>query len=305
MRFLYQKIKIKLKILGLLLLTIATSFCSYSQEKNTENLDDIDRLIDELFFDEQQFLDELIAGGFSYNFLYTSVSYNTNTFFSGRDSGTDQFNIIPQISYYHSSGFNASISGIYYQNFVPAWDFTSVSLGYFNTIGKQKKINYNLGYTHFFYSDDFDDFTNSIDVSVGFRNTKRTLGTTLAASYLFGSDESYQIVSNTFATINLKRTPTMALRFRPNISFVIANQTYSFNRIMRSPSGPRILTVSQVVFDLLNTQISLPISLTTHSWDFEVGYNLNLPNAVASEEALSTTGFFNISIGYLFDLNKK
>jgi len=170
MKPLYQKVKKQLQFYGLLLFSIATSFCSYAQE---ENLDDIDGLIDELFFYDQQFLDELIEGGLTYNFLYTSVSYNTNTFFSGRDSGTDQFNIIPQVSYYHSSGFNASISGIYYQNFAPAWDFTSVSVGYFNTIGKQKNFNYNLGYTHFFYSDDFDDFTNSIDLSVGIRNKKK------------------------------------------------------------------------------------------------------------------------------------
>ena len=301
MKLLYQKVKKRLQFYGLLLFSIATSFCSYAQE---ENLDDIDGLIDELFFNDQQFLDELIEGGLTYNFLYTSVSYNTNTFFSGRDSGTDQFNIIPQVSYYHSSGFNASISGIYYQNFAPAWDFTSVSVGYFNTIGKQKNFNYNLGYTHFFYSDDFDDFTNSIDLSVGFRNTKRTLGTTLAASYLFGTDTSLQLVSNSFLNINLKRTPNLALRFRPNISFIIADQTYTFSSIIRSPLGPRIVTVVQEVFDLLNTQLSFPLSLSTKSWDFEVGYHLNLPNAVSNESNLSNTNFFSFSVGYLLDLNK-
>ena len=301
MKPLYQKVKKQLQFYGLLLFSIATSFCSYAQE---ENLDDIDGLIDELFFYDQQFLDELIEGGLTYNFLYTSVSYNTNTFFSGRDSGTDQLNIIPQVSYYHTSGFNASISGIYYQNFAPAWDFTSVSVGYFNTIGKQKNFNYNLGYTHFFYSDDFDDFTNSIDLSVGIRNIKRTLGTTLAASYLFGTDTSLQLVSNSFLNINLKRTSNLALRFRPNISFIIADQTYKFSSLIRSPLGPRIVTVVQEVFDLLNTQLSFPLSLSTKSWDFEVGYHLNLPNAVSNESNLSNTNFFSFSVGYLLDLNK-
>ena len=301
MKPLYQKVKKQLQFYGLLLFSLATSFCSYAQE---ENLEDIDGLIDELFFYDQQFLDELIEGGLTYNFLYTSVSYNTNTFFSGRDSGTDQFNIIPQVSYYHSSGFNASISGIYYQNFAPAWDFTSVSVGYFNTIGKQKNFNYNLGYTHFFYSDDFDDFTNSIDLSVGIRNIKRTLGTTLAASYLFGTDTSLQLVSNSFLNINLKRTSNLALRFRPNISFIIADQTYTFSSLIRSPLGPRIVTVVQEVFDLLNTQLSFPLSLSTKSWDFEIGYHLNLPNAVSNESNLSNTNFFSFSVGYLLDLNK-
>lgn len=297
---LHQGFKTTLKVFGLLLFTMVTSFCSYAQE---ENLDELDGLIYELFFEDKQFVDELLESSISYNFLYTSVSYNNNTYFSGRDSGTDQFNIIPQISYYHSSGFNASVSGIYYENFAPTWDFTSVSLGYFNTIGKQKNIVYNLGYTRFLYSDGYDVFTNSLDVSIGLRNKKRTLGSTIAASYIFGTDNSYQIVSNTFINFNLNRKPNFALRLRPNINFIIANQSYTFITIMRSPTGPLVVTTTQNIFDLLNAQIRIPISLSSNSWDFELGYNLNLPNAVADETDLNNTSFFNFSIGYMLDLN--
>lgn len=299
--FLKQKVKEKIKVLGLLVFSLATSFCSYGQDESTE---DLDNLIDELFFTDKQFVDELLESGFSYQFLYTSLSYNSNTFFSGRDSGVDQFNIIPQVSYYHSSGFNASISGIYYQNFEPTWDFTSVSVGYFNTLGKKKNTLYNVGYTKFIYSDGYDVFTNSIDVSLGFRNSKRSLGTTFTASYLFGTDNSFQLVSNTFANINLKRKTNLAWRLRPNISFIIANQSITFQRIVRTPLGPRLATFTQNVFDLLNTQIGLPISLTTNSWDFELSYNINLPKALPNETDLKTTGFLSFSIGYMFNLNK-
>ncbi len=297
---LYQGLKKSLKVFGLLLFSIATSFCAYAQEDN------LDGLLDELFFNDQQFLDELLDSNFSYNSLYTSVSYNSNTYFSGRDSGIDQFNIIPQVSYYHSSGFNATVSGIYYQNFDPSWDFTSVSVGYFNTLDKQKKIIYNLGYTHFFYTDGYDVFTNSLDISLGIRNKKRTIGTTIAGAYLFGTEESYQIVSNTFASITLIRIPNFAIRFRPNINFIIANQSITFDTVViNSLLGPRIITTTLNVFDLLNTQITFPISFSTNSWDFELGYNLNLPKALSNETDLTTTGFFNFSVGYMFDLNNK
>jgi len=297
---LYQGLKKSLKVFGLLLFSIATSFCAYAQEDN------LDGLLDELFFNDQQFLDELLDSNFSYNSLYTSVSYNSNTYFSGRDSGIDQFNIIPQVSYYHSSGFNATVSGIYYQNFDPSWDFTSVSVGYFNTLDKQKKIIYNLGYTHFFYTDGYDIFTNSLDISLGIRNKKRTIGTTIAGAYLFGTEESYQIVSNTFASITLIRIPNFAIRFRPNINFIIANQSITFDTVViNSLLGPRIITTTLNVFDLLNTQITFPISFSTNSWDFELGYNLNLPKALSNETDLTTTGFFNFSVGYMFDLNNK
>ena len=305
MVYFYQKVKTTLKGLGLLLFSIATSFCTYAQDSNLDSLDDIDGLIDELFFEDQQFIDELLENSFSYNFLYTSVSYNSNTFFSGRDSGSDQFNVIPQVSYYHSSGFNASISGIYYQDFAPAWDFTSVSIGYFNTLGKQKNVLYNIGYTKFLYSDGYDVFTNSFDVSLGIRNKKRSIGSTIAGAYIFGTDNSFQIVSNSFVNFNLLRKPNIALRLRPNINFIVANQSFTYVNLIRTPSGPMELITSGNIFDLLNTQISFPFSLTTNSWDIELGYNLNLPNAVGDETNLSKTSFFSLSIGYMFDLNKK
>jgi hypothetical protein len=302
MTHIYQRFKNTFKVFGLLLFSIATSFCSYGQE---ENVDDLDGLIDELFFRDQQFLEELIESNFSYNFLYTSVSYNSNTYFSGRDSGTDQFNVIPQVSYYHSSGFNASVSGIYYQNFDPSWDFTSLSVGYFNSIGKKKSILYNVGYSKYFYTDNFDDFTNSVDLSVGIRNNKRSLGTTISASYLFGTDNSFQIVSNSFVNFTLKRTSNFAVRFRPSINFIIAKQTLSVQKKIFINGRKALQTVSYDIFDLLNTQLNFPISLTSKAWDFEVGYNLNLPKATAAESDLPTTGFFNLSVGYMFDLNKK
>ena len=302
MKLLYQKVKTRLQVVGLLLFTMATSFCSYAQE---DSLDDIDGLIDELFFNDQQFLDELLESDFSYNFLYTSLTYNSNTFFSGRSSGSNQFNMIPQVSYYHSSGFNASISGIYYQDFDPKWDFTSVSVGYFNTVGKQKNIFYNVGYSRFFYSDGYDVFTNSVDVNLGIRNKKRSFGTTFAASYIFGTDNSFQLVSSTFGNVNLKRTSNLALRLRPSLNFIIAQQTITFQRILRTPTGPQIATFSQEIFDLLNTQITIPISLTTKSWDFEFSFTQNIPKALPSETDLTNTNFFTLSVGYMFDLNKK
>ena len=301
MTHLFPGLKNTIKVFGLLLFSIATSFCAYAQE---ENLEDLDGLIDELFFNNQQFLDELIENDFSINFLYTSLSYNSNTFFSGRDSGADQFNIIPQVSYYHSSGFNASVSGIYYQNFDPNWDFTSVSLGYFKTLGKNKNFHYNIGYTKVFYTDDFDDFTNSLDLSLGIRNKKRTIGTTVSASYLFGSDESYQVVSSSYLNFTLKRAPNFALRLRPNVNFIITKQSIAVKKVVFIDQQIVTEIINFNIIDLLNTQLSFPLSLSTKSWDFEFGYNFNFPNLVLKESSIPTSSYFNFSIGHLFDLNK-
>lgn len=302
MKLLYLARKQDFTFFRLLSFLIATSFCSYAQENESVELD---ILIDELFFEEQQFLDEILESDLSYQFLYTNVSFNTNTYFSGRSSGVDQFNIIPQISYYHSSGFNVSLSGVYYQNFDPTWDFTSVSLGYFNTLGNKKNIFYNLGYSRFFFTDGTNTFTNSIDLSFGLRNHKRTLGTTLSGSYLFGTDNSFQLISNSYVNLNIYRNSKFAIRFRPNLNFIIAKQVVTILRPIRNINGPSFELISENIFDLLNTQINLPLSLTTNSWDFEIGFSQNFPNALPNESELENTNFFTFSIGYMFDINKK
>ncbi len=300
----YQKrFKLELSLIWLLLFTVATTVSSYAQVTNDE--DEIDILLDELFFNDQQFIDEILDSFNTYNFIYTNVSFNSNTFFSGRDSGIDQFNLVPQISYYSSSGFNVSVSGIYYETFEPNWDFTNVSVGYFNTIGKNKLLTYNAGYTRYFYSDGWDTFTNSLDLSIGLRTKKRNLGTKLGASYLFGTDQSFQLVSSSYGKITIAKQKNFSLKLIPKLNFILAQQTIALEQLVGQ--GDQVTTefVYNDIFDLLNTQINIPVSLTTKSWDFEFGYNINFPSALESESDLKTTSFFNISIGYLIDLDKK
>ena len=303
MKYFHSRFTHKLRVLWLLLFSVATFVSSYGQVSEEEN-DELDLLLDEFFFNEQQFIDDILNSFNNYNFLYANVSFNSNTFFSGRDSGVDQFNIIPQISYYSSKGFNISVSGLYYETFSPNWDFTNVYLGYYNTIGKKKLLNYNVGYTRYFYSDGWDTFTNSIDLSLGIRNKKRTIGTKLAASYLFGKDQSLQIISRSYGNITLTKQKNFVLKLRPQLNFIIAQQTIALEQL-NTQNGETITEfVYNDIFDLLNTQINLPLSLATKSWDFELGYTINFPSPVETESNLKTTGFFNLSIGYLINLDK-
>ncbi len=291
--------KKQILVLWLLLFMAATAVNIYAQEPKE---DETDLLLDELFFNNQQFMNDILDSFSTNNFIYTNVSFNSNTFFSGRDSGIDQFNIVPQISYYSNSGFNISVSGIYYETFSPQWDFTNIALGYYNTLGKNKLINYNVGYTRYFYANGLDAFTNSIDLSLGIRNKKRTLGTKLATSYLFGTDQSFQIVSRTYANVAIARENDFTLKFRPQISFLMAQQTTALEQLNTIGDVTTMEYIYNDIFDLLNTQINIPLILVTKSWDFELGYNINLPNRVETEPNLLTTSFINLSVGYLIDL---
>ena len=102
----------------------------------------------------------------------------------------------------------------------------------------------------------------------------------------------------------LKRTSNFAVRLRPTVDFIIAKQSLAIEKIIFINRQRILETVNLNVFDLLNTQVSIPVSLSTKSWDFEFGNNLNLPNAVLKERKLKTTGFFSLSVGYLFDLHR-
>ncbi|MGA9269200.1 MAG: hypothetical protein WBV45_01170 [Lutimonas sp.] len=285
----------------LLLLTLVTSLNLMAQVPDKG--DELDMLLDELFFNEQQFVDDILDSFVPYNFIYVNLSFENNTYFTGRDPGVDQFNLVPQLSYYHSSGFNASVSGIYYEEYTPHWDFTSVYLGYFKNIGKNQSFGFEGGYTRYFYSDGWDVFTNALNLGIGLRNKKRTLGTKLSGTFLFGTDEAFQLISRTYGRILIARRENFVLKLRPQLNFIIAQQTIELERLDPDTNDPTGEFEYDDVFGLLNTQINLPIALATRSWDFEVGYDINFPNPVESEPSLDPTSYFHISIGYLIDLN--
>lgn len=278
----------------------ATSYSVYAQEPRTDQ--DIDLLLDELFFNEEQLIDDILASLNQNHFIYSSFTFNSNTYFSGRDSGVDQFSFYPQVSYYHPSGFNVSLSGLYYENFDPNWDFTSLSLGYYGAIGNKESLFYNVGYSRYFFSDGSSLFTNSIDVGLGVRNKRRTLGTTMNASFLFGSDQALQLVSSTYGNITFLKEKAFSLKFRPQLNFIVAQQTIALEEL--NSQTQETAFVNYDVFALLNTRLNLPISLVSKSWNIDIAYNINFPRAVATETGLKTTGYFSLSLGYLIDLNK-
>jgi hypothetical protein len=162
-----------------------------------------------------------------------------------------------------------------------------------------------LGYSRFFYSDNYDAFNNSFDLNFGLRNRSRTLGTNISTSYMFGTDQSLQFVSNSYGKIYLLKKNNYSLKLRPEISFNVINQSISYQRLRLENDEIIIQTLTKDIFDLVNTQVSLPLLLSTKSWDFEIGYSLNFPNAVVADRNIDPTGFFNISAGYFIDLNNE
>ena len=288
----------KLFTLWLLLLGLS---CAFSQEKTTEE-NEVDEIIDNLLMENQD-LEAFIESVSNFQFVYLTANYSNDTYFSGRDIGIDQYNVRPQITYMHSKGFFASLSGVYYSEFIPNWDYTTGTLGYGTSLDKKKLVRLYASYSRYFYSEGVENpFTNAVSVGLGTKNKKRTLGTQLTCTYLFGEDNSFQIDSRSFVAFQLVKTKEMGLKLIPQLSFVAGQQTLELAQISIQNGMQVTNYLENDVFDLINTQVNIPLQFSSYSFDVELGYSINFPSALANESNLPTTGYFNLSIGYMIDL---
>ena len=299
----------------------------YSQQKT--EVEEIDLLIEELFFSQQD-LGELINEN-KISLIYSSVNYNSNTYYSGRSIGVNQFNLSPQISYLNSNGLTISLSGIYLDQFEPAWDLTTISIGYSKWINKRNTLSLNTNFSNYFYSYDQNNiYSRSVSLGMSYQSFNDKLFLNTSAGIFFDGSNLFQIASNFYYSFNLikkrekikeqnKRsqvwkvnvngkqkprrilTDKLTLDFNPMVSFYFNSETidteYSPSFFINQKSS-----ADQNYFGLINTQIKLPIEFNLNNIDLEFSYYINIPVPIGDENNLPNTSFFGISIGYLFDL---
>ena len=295
--------KLLFSILGILNILIG-----YSQEIPTKTkLNDVDEIIDELL--EEQSFNDLLVSLTNLQFLYISVNYNSDTYFSGREIDIDQFNLSPQISYMHSKGFYASVSSTIYSEFEPNWDVTTGTIGYGKSFGKGKIFRYSGSFSGYLYSNNNVEglYKGSANVGIGIQNIKRTIGTQLSGSYYFGSESTYQIVSRSYVSLNLLKAKKVNLKFRPQLNFITGTQLVDIGAssqidLLDLESDPSAINLASNSYSLINTQLNFPIRCNINSFDLEIGYNVNFPSAIKGETDLNNTNFFNLGVSYLIDL---
>ncbi|MGY5351667.1 hypothetical protein ACXGQW_03740 [Wenyingzhuangia sp. IMCC45533] len=304
----------------LILLIVSLFFMDIQAQKADQNKTEVDVLIDDLFEDEnditadeealiesvfleQTELENLVSSLSDFKFLYFSMDYTSDTYFTGRDIGIDQYNLRPQVTYMNAKGFFASVSSIYYDEFDPQWDFISLTTGYGKSIGRKKLLRLTASYSRFIYLNDLDNaFTNSITTGVGIRNKKRSIGTRLSTTFSFGGDTSFQISSNSFLRFKLFKKSNSSLYLRPSVNFQIGDQiVFQESGIIEEQGVEFIDFEEQNVFDLLNIQYSLPLLYTIKNFDFELSYHINTPKSHGFFE-YDHTSFFNFSVAYLLEL---
>ncbi|MGB2312568.1 MAG: hypothetical protein ACPH4K_04005 [Flavobacteriaceae bacterium] len=253
----------------------------------------LDSVMDEFFS-----TDSLLVDLSKTNYLYTNFSFDESVFFAGRDFDIKQFGFTPSISYMRGQNFFVSLGSAYFSELDPKWDFVSISSGYSLFLDRKERLSLTGIYSRIFFADDTAQLNpNRLSAALAFR--KNSFRLRCATGYLFGGSTAFYTSLTSSYDILIFETERWEMSFNPQLSFLMSEQTIS----EQIASGFfTTQTVDRNVFDLINTQISIPLELDRGNWDFQLSYNINLPKALANESNLSPTGYFSFSIGYFSTL---
>jgi hypothetical protein len=257
-----------------------------------------DAILDELFPIDSLTIESMVLDLKKQDFLYINTLYNTKTLFSGRDFGVEQYSFFPAISYIDSNNFFLNVGSGYYSEVDPQWDFITFSGGYSNHLNKKKSIVATAAYSYTTFTEDVADLNNQrVSLSLSYR--AKWFRNALSGGYLFGGNRSSYLSNNTYFNIDLLASKSLDISIEPRVGVFWGNQTIT--ELVRIGFF-QFQEVSTDVFQLLNTEVSIPIEFDFGKWDFEIDYTYAMPNALPGEEKPSNNGYFSISLGYLIGL---
>jgi hypothetical protein len=257
-----------------------------------------DAILDELFPIDSLTIESMVLDLKKQDFLYINTLYNTKTLFSGRDFGVEQYSFFPAISYIDSNNFFLNVGSGYYSEVDPQWDFITFSGGYSNHLNKKKSIVATAAYSYTTFTEDVADLNNQrVSLSLSYR--AKWFRNALSGGYLFGDNRSSYLSNNTYFNIDLLASKSLDISIEPRVGIFWGNQTIT--ELVRIGFF-QFQEVSTDVFQLLNTEVSIPIEFDFGKWDFEIDYTYAMPNALPGEEKPSNNGYFSISLGYLIEL---
>jgi hypothetical protein len=267
--------------------------------------EDLDSLLEVILFEDEEMV-SLLTGKSNYQFLYVRTHFENESYFSGRDIGIEQQNYSAQLSYFHSAGFSASLGSIWYSQFNPKLYATSLMLGYSGKFGKSNNYRYRTSYNRYFFSkmDSVDSHAFNNAFAVGATIDKGFIGTRLDLALLTGEETAGQVSWDLYGDITLIKLGTFdRVKFEPEISFFFGKEIMAYYELGGPGQNEEYELVEDSEFGLLNMAIRFPLSIDFKNFDLEIGYNINLPNSMLTDDELAMTSYFNVSLGYIFSLN--
>ncbi len=261
-------------------------------------MSEADAILEELFPMDSLSIEAMVNDLKQQDFLYINTLYNNKTLFSGRDFGVEQYSFFPSVSYIDSNNFFLHVGSGYYSEVNPQWDFITFSGGYANYLNKKKSIMATGVYSYTSFTEDVADLNNQrVSLSLSYRN--KWFRNALSGGYLFGGNTSSYVSNNTYFNIDLLESKSLDVSIEPRFGVFWGNQTVT--ELVRVGIF-QFEEVSMDVFQLLNTELTLPVAFDFGKWDFEIEYTFAIPNALPGEDDSDNNGYFAISLGYLIGL---
>lgn len=267
----------------------------------------IDSLLNEVLFGDDE-LAALFSAKQNFQFLYVSTSWNSRTYYAGRENGDHQSNLIGQIYYMHSAGFFAGVSGSWYSQLDPNYRSTIVSAGFGKGLKKHPFFRYRISADYFFFhvnDPDFDPIYRS-SLNLGITLKSKQLGTRVDGSFLLGQEFGQQLSWSSYAYVYLARFGRYNyLRLEPEVSLFFGSEAAEFllnEAYVDASTNLEVDRYYKDVFALLNTQLRIPLSLNWKNFDMQAAYLFNLPRTIGDGESYPNTSYFRLSLGYIFSL---
>ncbi|WP_333820028.1 hypothetical protein [Ohtaekwangia sp.] len=245
--------------------------------------------------------------------LAVRVGYNSNVMSAGRTLGIENFGLAPGISYYHTSGLYADVTGYWSKDFKPSYYLTVGSVGYMYTFSKRFSAMAN--YDHYFYSETGDD------VYIPYKNTLsvtpilefKPVSLSINYSYYFGDTHVHRIMPGLSISLqkhNWKGIDRISIM--PSFFALFGNEVISEIQypetlrelIRRIRQGlPWYEVINHNEFGILNYMISAPLSVSYKKWSFTFTYSYNIPKALPGETlTYSESSYLSGSLTYFIDL---
>ncbi len=292
-----------MKRLGIIVILLLAFVHVNAQEEEV-----LDSMLNELFFEDPDLYD-LFDGNTKYHFIYFVTTFNSSTYYAGRQIGNNEHNFSGQMYYFISNGLYFGSSGVYYSHLDPGFRSVVVSLGYTSSIKKLKFLRYRLSYDRFMYVNMGTDFepTYNSDLNAGITLRYKWIGSRFDYTLLMGNEYGKHFSLDGFAKIKLFKLGSYdRIQIEPEVSFFYGSDVveYDLNASLAETDPfyePEY--VQKEEFGLLNTQISLPLSIAYKQFDFEVSYTWQFPKSLDPVYYYDKSGFWSLSLAYIIDLN--
>ncbi len=272
----------------------------------TAQTDRIDSLLNDLIYNEN---DPLILPEtkVKYDFFHTSLNYSNKSFYAGREINSSMSNVYGHIFYFHSSGFFAGVTGLWFEQLSPGYNSTTLTAGFIKAVDKKKHFYFRAAYNRFIYntSDTVSEYPYNNNFGLGLSFRKNWFRTRVSGNVLFGDDYKINLSAAVYSRFTLLRPGKHTKIYTsPEVNAFFSTETVTTTG-SAGQNADQTSTNTEEVYGLLNTQLYLPAGISLGDFDLEISYQVNFP---VTQDILITypvTSYVSFSVGYTLPIERR